>query len=70
MTLQEAEIKLSKINAEINSLLQERESILKEWNLAFESENPEKIICVDENAGSCHNLYLVNGESRMHVCMY
>lgn len=29
-----------------------------------------KIICVDENAGSCHNLYLVNGESRMHVCMF
>ncbi len=70
MTLQEAENKLSELNTKIDSLLVERESILKEWNLAFESENPEKIICVDENAGSCHNLYLVNGESRMHVCMF
>ena len=35
MTLQEAENKLSELNTKIDSLLVERESILKEWNLAF-----------------------------------
>ncbi len=40
MTLQEAEIKLSELNTEINELLQEREAVLKEWNTAFNAENP------------------------------
>lgn len=35
MTLQETETKLSKLNTEINKLLQEREAVLKEWNIAF-----------------------------------
>lgn len=68
MTLQEAETKLSEINAQISKLLQEREAALKEWYAAFNMENPEDIICIDEGIGDCHNLYLVNGDSRMHVC--
>ena len=61
MTLQEAEIKLSELNEEINRLLAEREDVLKEWNDAFGKENPQNIICIDENVGDSHNLYLVNG---------
>ena len=68
MTLQEAEIKLSELNTEINELLQEREAVLKEWNTAFNAENPDKITCIDENIGDSHKLYLVNGESKMLVC--
>lgn len=68
MTLQEAEVKLSGLNTEIDRLLKERETILKEWNIAFNAENQEGISCIDENIGDCHNLYLVNGDSRMHVC--
>lgn len=70
MTLQEAEIKLSELNEEINRLLAERDNVLKEWNTAFQTENPQNIICIDENIGDCHNLYLVNGESRMEVCLF
>ena len=68
MTLQESEKKLSELNAEINRLLKEREAVLKEWNIAFSTE-PENITCVDESIGDSHKLYLVNGESKMHVCL-
>lgn len=68
MTLQQAEAKLSEINAEIDKLLQEREIAIKEWNIAFDAENQENIICIDENTGDSHKLYLVNGESKMLMC--
>ena len=45
MTLQEAEIKLSELNNHIAELLEERENVLKEWHIAFNTENPEKIVC-------------------------
>lgn len=70
MTLQEAETKLSELNTEINKLLVERETILKEWNKAFDTENTKKTICIDECIGDSHNLYLVNGESKMPVCVF
>lgn len=70
MTLQEAETRLSKLNSEINRLLEERESVLKEWNAAFNTENSENVVCVDENIGDCHNLYLVNGDSKLHICLF
>ena len=41
MTLQEAESKLSDLNNKIAELLSEREEVIKEWNIAFNSENPE-----------------------------
>lgn len=44
MTLQETEVKLSELNNQITGLLKERESVLKEWNTAFNAENPDKII--------------------------
>ena len=71
MTLQESAImveKISEINTEINKLLKEREVILKEWYVVFNSENTEAIVCIDENIGDNHILYLVNGESKMLVC--
>lgn len=68
MTLQEAELKLSDLNAKINELLKEREIILKEWNIAFNTENQDGIICVDENIGDSHKLYLINGDSKMLMC--
>ena len=68
MTLQEAETKLSELNNEINRLLEERETVLKEWNIAFNTENQDNITCIDENIGDSHKLYLVNGESKMLVC--
>ena len=70
MTLQESEIKLSELNTEINKLLKERETVLKEWYAAFNTENPESVVCIDENIGDNHNLYLVNGELKMHVCFF
>lgn len=70
MTLQEAETKLAGLNEKIDTLLKEREIILKEWNTAFHSENPDNIICVDENEGDCHNLYLINGDFKMHMCHF
>lgn len=70
MTLQESEARLSEINAEIDKLLKEREVVLKEWYAAFNTENPESITCVDENIGDNHNLYLVKGELKMHVCFF
>ena len=70
MTLQESEEKLSELNAEINRLLKEREIVLKEWNIAFNTENPENITCIDENVGDVHKLYLVNGELKMLVCHF
>lgn len=68
MTLQESEAKLSELNADIDKLLKERAIVLKEWYAAFNIENPEGIVCIDENIGDNHNLYLVNGESKMLVC--
>lgn len=68
MTLQEAETKLSELNNKIDELLKEREGVLKEWNIAFNTEKPDQIICIDENVGDSHKLYLVNGESKMFVC--
>lgn len=70
MTLQEAETKLSEMNTKINELLKERERLLIEWNSAFSTENPEKMICIDECIGNCHNLYLVNAESKLQVCIF
>lgn len=70
MTLQESEVKLSELNTQISKLLEEREVILKEWNAAFCTENSEGIVCIDEGAGDNHILYLVNGESKMQVCMF
>lgn len=68
MTLRESEVKLSELNIEIDKLLKERETVLKEWYVAFNTVNPEGITCVDENIGDNHNLYLVNGKSKMLVC--
>lgn len=68
MTLQESEEKLSELNTEIDKLLKERESVLKEWYAAFNTQNPDGIVCIDENIGDNHILYLVNGESKMLVC--
>lgn len=45
MTLQEAETKLSERNNHIAELLKERENVLKEWSIAFNTENKEKIVC-------------------------
>ena len=70
MTLQESEIKLSELNNKIDKLLKERGVVLKEWYAAFNTENPESITCVDENIGDNHNIYLVNGELKMHVCFF
>lgn len=71
MTLQEADAKLLVINEEINRLLKERENVLKRWNTAFNAENPEDITCIDENIEDIvHNLYLVNGNFKMHVCFF
>ena len=67
MTLQEAEEKLSDLNNKIAELLSEREDVIKEWNIAFNSENPENIICIDENIGESHKLYLVNGDFKITV---
>lgn len=68
MTLQESEVRLSELNTGIDKLLKERESVLKKWYAAFNTENPEGIVCIDENIGDSHNLYLVNGKSKMLVC--
>ena len=70
MTLQESEIKLPELNNKIDKLLKERGVVLKEWYAAFNTENPESITCVDENIGDNHNIYLVNGELKMHVCFF
>ena len=70
MTLQESEIKLSELNNKRDKLLKERGVVLKEWYAAFNTENPESITCVDENIGDNHNIYLVNGELKMHVCFF
>lgn len=70
MTLQKAEIKLTELNDKIDSLLKERETVLKEWSIAFNEESPENIICVDENAGDFHDLYLVNGDFKMQACYF
>ena len=72
MTLQEVETKLSELNNHIAELLKERENALKEWSIAFNTENPEKIVCIAENPAATpdgpHFLYLVNGDSKMLVC--
>lgn len=68
MTLQQAETKLSELNAKIAQLFEEREVVLKEWNTAFLAENQDGIICIDENIGDSHKFYLINGELKMLVC--
>jgi hypothetical protein len=70
MTLQEAEAKLSKLNEEIDELLEKREIVLKEWNIAFNTENQDNIVCIDENIANVHKLYLINGESKMLMCYF
>ncbi len=70
MTLQESEEKLSELNTEIDKLLKEREVVLKEWYAAFNTENLEGITCEVENVRDNHNLYLVNGKLKMHVCFF
>ena len=70
MTLQEAETKLSDLNNKIAELLSERESVIKEWNAAFNSENPENIICIDKCEYGFHELYLVNGDFKILVCHF
>ncbi|MCI9436237.1 MAG: hypothetical protein HFH85_03535 [Lachnospiraceae bacterium] len=70
MTLKESEAKLSELNTEISRLLKEREAVLKEWDTAYHTENPEGIVCIDESIEDIHNLYLANGDSKMHVCMF
>lgn len=70
MTLQEAETKLLEINDKINELLKKREEVLKEWNIAFNTENQGNIICIDENIGDVHKLYLINGESKTLICYF
>lgn len=68
MNLREAEKKLLELNNQIAELPKEREAVLKKWNKAFNCENQDKIICVDESIYDIHNLYLVNGDSKIHVC--
>lgn len=68
MRLLEAEAKLSELNNQITGLLKERENILKEWNRAFNTEGQDQITCIDESKVVVHNLYLVNGDIKMHVC--
>lgn len=68
MRLLEAEEKLSELNNQIAGLLKERENILKEWNRAFNTEGQDQITCIDESIADIHNLYLVNGDIKMHVC--
>ncbi|RKI36601.1 hypothetical protein D7V86_24570 [bacterium D16-51] len=71
MALKEADARLLELNEEIARLLKERENVLKEWNTAFNAENPENIVCIDENIEDIvHNLYLVNGDFKMHVCLF
>lgn len=71
MTLQEAEKRLSELNGEINRLLKERENVLRDWNTAFYTENPESIVCIDQNIDDIvHKLYLVNGDSMMFACLF
>ena len=56
----------------IAELLEKRENALKEWNIVFNMEKPEKITCIAENPEATldgpHFLYLVNGDSKMLVC--
>lgn len=68
MALKEIEIRLSELDAKISELLKEREGVIKEWRKTFGAENPQNIVCMDENDGGLHTLYLVNGESRMYAC--
>ena len=56
MTLKESEAKLSELNTEISRLLKEREAVLKEWDTAYHTENPEGIVCIDESIEDIHNL--------------
>lgn len=70
MTLQDAEVKLSELNDKIAKLLNEREDVIKEWNIAFNSENPEDVICIDKCEYGCHELYLVNGDFKILVCHF
>lgn len=69
MALQELELRLSELNTEIDKLFKERESVLREWYAAFNTENPEGIVCDVENIEDiCYKIYLVNGDSKIPVC--
>lgn len=72
MTLQEAERKLAELNNHIAELLKERENALKEWYIAFNTEDRDKITCIAEGVGTnmddAYFLYLINGDSKMLVC--
>lgn len=69
MKLLEAEAKLSELNNQIADILKERESVLKEWNIAFHTENQDQITCIDGGITTVnHDLYLVNGDVKMLVC--
>lgn len=69
MTLDEYEIKLSELDDKISLLLQERESLLKGWNMKFSEEDSEKVSCVDDYSGNCHKLFLINEqEAMLYVC--
>lgn len=72
MTLHESETKLAEINNSIAELLKERENVLKNWNIAFNMENQDKITCIAESIQESKDdifyLYLINGDSKMLVC--
>lgn len=71
MTLHESETKLTEINNNIAELLKERENVLKEWSVAFNTENQDEITCVAEGIGitdEVYYLYLINGDSKMLAC--
>lgn len=69
MTLHESETKLAEINNSIAELLKEREKVLKEWSIAFYTENSDGITCKAESRGR-YNLYLINGDSKMLMCYF
>ena len=70
MRLQEIETKLAELETEITKLLEAREAALRDWYIAFQAEGQDNISCLDEDMGSCHTLYLTNGEARMLVCQF
>lgn len=70
MRLQEIETKLAELETEITKLLEAREAALRDWYIAFQAEGQDNISCLDEDMGSCHKLYLTNGEAQMLVCQF
>lgn len=68
MNLKQCEVRLSELDERIGVLLKEREQVLKEWNVAFDSESPENVRCEVEKGIDKYLLYLVSGESKLLVC--